>query len=197
MEAPLSDRASILVEVCNAISANRHDDARAVLREKYPFVPLTNAGRHYTERQILSVCVRDGFLDRYSGHRLVSPPALRLISSQISDHFPFQTNWRTDACHFAFWELSPTVDHIIPVSRGGADQATNWVTTSMLHNSAKANFTLEEIGWALLPPGSIADWDGLLGWFIEQVTRDPSLLKDSYLRRWYSAGRAVLAERTT
>ncbi|MFF0818704.1 HNH endonuclease [Rhodococcus sp. NPDC003318] len=48
--------------------------------------------------------------------------------------------------HFAYWELFPTIDHIVPVTRGGADDESNWVTTSMLRNSAKAHWTLDELG---------------------------------------------------
>ena len=119
--------------------------------------------------------------------RLVCAASLRLISKQLPGQFPFQTNWRGDACHFAFWELTPTIDHILPVSRGGSDDESNLVTTSMLHNSQKANSTLDELGWRLHPPGDKKDWDGLLGWFVGQARADCAVLDDSYLRQWFSA----------
>ena len=52
---------------------------------------------------------------------------------------------RTEASetHIAFWELFPTVDHLVPVSRGGSDEELNWVTASMLSNQAKAQWTVE------------------------------------------------------
>ncbi len=96
------------------------------------------------------------------------------------------------ATHPAYWELFPTIDHVLPLARGGADSDTNWVTTSMLRNAAKANWTLEELGWRLLPPGSLADWDGLMRPFLEFVDSDRSVLEDRYLRQWHSA--AVRAE---
>ena len=40
-----------------------------------------------------------------------------------------------------------TIDHVIPVARGGADDESNVVTTSMLRNSAKSNWLLDEVGW--------------------------------------------------
>jgi hypothetical protein len=58
-------------------------------------------------------------------------------------------NWKTDSCHFAFYELFPTIDHVVPISRGGEDEARNRVCTSMLRNAAKANFTIEELGWRM------------------------------------------------
>jgi hypothetical protein len=42
-----------------------------ILRKRYPFVPLANVGRRYSVGQMLGVFVRDGFVDRYSGVRLV------------------------------------------------------------------------------------------------------------------------------
>jgi hypothetical protein len=158
------------------------------------FVPLINVGRRYSVRQMLTAFVRDGFIDRYCGARLVCVAALRLISKRLPDQFPFQTNWRTDACHFAFWELVPTLDHILPVSRGGTDDKSNWATTSMLRNSAKANFTLDELGWSLCSPGDMKDWDGLLGWFIEQANADRAVLDDHYLREWFTASRPAVGE---
>jgi hypothetical protein len=93
-------------------------------------------------------------------------------------------NWRTVACHFAFYELSPTIDHVLPVSRGGSDSEDNWVTTSMVRNSAKANFTLEELGWSLCPAGDMEEWDGLMGWFVAQGKTNPIIGSDAYLRQW-------------
>ena len=184
----MDDKAAVFADVCAAL-CNQPDEAGAILRKRYPFVPLINVGRRYSVRQMLTAFVRDGFIDRYCGARLVCVAALRLISKRLPDQFPFQTNWRTDACHFAFWELAPTLDHIMPVSRGGTDDERNWVTTSMLRNSAKGNFTLDELGWSLYPSGDMKDWDGLLGWFIEQANADRAVLDDPYLREWFTASR--------
>jgi hypothetical protein len=183
----VKDKAAVLADVCAALSVNQPDEAGMILREQYPFVSLAKVGRRYSVRQMLTTFVRDGFVDRYSGVRLVCAAALRLISKRLPDQFPFQPNWRTDACHFAFWDLAPTIDHIVPVSRGGTDDESNWATTSMLRNSAKANFTLEELGWSLCPRGDTKDWDGLLGWFIDQANADRTILDDHYLRQWFSA----------
>jgi hypothetical protein len=128
---------------------------------------------------------RDGFIDRYSGGRLVFPGTLRLLSELLPQEFPFHPNWKSDACHFAFYELFPTVDHVVPVSRGGADDETNWVSMSMVRNAAKANFTLSELRWELVPPGEAGDWDGLVGWFLNATASRPDL--SPYLRAWRAA----------
>jgi len=59
--------------------------------------------------------------------------------------------------------LFPTIDHVVPVARGGADDETNWVATSMLRNSANANWTLAELGWALRPASRDDTWDSMIG----------------------------------
>jgi hypothetical protein len=140
----------------------------------------------------MSLFLRDRFVDRYTGKLLVFPGTLRLLSRLLPEQFPFHSNWKTDACHFAFYELFPTLDHVVPISRGGADDMENWATTSMLTNASKGNFTLGELGWSLRPQGVFGDWDGLTGWFLSWTAERPETLTDVYLRRWHDAARAAL-----
>ena len=46
-----------------------------------------------------------------------------------------------------YWELIATIDHYLPVTRGGVDAPPNWMTTSQARNSAKLNWTVDELGW--------------------------------------------------
>ena len=177
-------KAEVIKAVCADLADGNLDRADAILKDKYPFVPITNVGRSYSRAESLSVFYRDGFVDRYSGLRLVFPGSLRILSLRLPKAFPYHKNGKTDECHFAFWELFPTIDHVIPVSRGGKDDETNWVTTSMAKNAAKANFTMEEIDWKLLPRGDVKEWDGQLAWFLAEVKRDPALLDVPYVRDW-------------
>jgi len=135
--------------------------------------------------------MRDGFQDRYTGERLIFPPVLRLLSAELPEAFPFHPNWKTDVTHPAYWELGATVDHLVPVSRGGRDDESNWVTTSMARNSAKGNWTLEELGWALQPPGDFLAWDGLINWFLQRTEENPRVLASPSMRHWHRAARKV------
>ncbi len=65
----------------------------------------------------------------------------------------------------------------------GKDDESNWVTTSMLRNSAKANWTLDELGWVLLPDEQLNKWDGLTDWFVSLLSKE-SQWGDPYIRRW-------------
>jgi hypothetical protein len=191
-ETPEAHRkAAIITAVCAELTREKLQHATSLLEDKYPFVPITNVGRNYTRTEALRIFLRDGFVDRYSGLRLVFPGTLRILSVRMPQAFPYHKNGKTDQCHFAFWELFPTIDHVDPVSRGGKDDETNWVTTSMAKNAAKANFTMEEIDWKLLPRGDVKQWDGQIHWFKSEVLRDPALLNLPYIKSWNSAINAI------
>jgi hypothetical protein len=187
MSSECSNKAQVLADVCSSLGTGELDDAVRTLRERYPFNPLKNAGRNWTPLQALHIFFRDGFIDRYTGLPLVFPGTLRIVSLHLPTDFPYHPNWKTDQCHLAYWELVPTIDHVVPVSRGGTDDDTNWVTTSMVKNDSKANFTLQELGWRLFPGRSDSNWDGLTGWFSDELERRPNLLNDAYVRKWERA----------
>ena len=184
---------SYIEEACSALAKGALDEAREVIKRKYPFEVLANEGRNYTDRQKTRVFIRDGFIDRYSGERMVFPPVLRIMSLLMPEVFPFHKNWKTSECHLAYWHLLPTIDHIVPVSRGGNDDESNWVCTSQLRNSAKSNWLLEELGWELKAPGGFEEWDGLLSWFMKYAEQHPEVLVDRYVLSWHKAARHEIA----
>ncbi|RYF51329.1 MAG: HNH endonuclease [Comamonadaceae bacterium] len=188
------EKADILARVSAAIGADDVELGRQILRSEYPFTPVTKTPRKYTERQSLRIFYRDGFLDRYSGAKLVHPGTLRALSLIMPEEFPAHPNWAVSQSHFAYWELFPSIDHLVPVARGGTDDETNWISTSMLRNAAKAHWTLGELGWTLSPGGDHRVWDGLAGWFIEYLRAHPELATDKYLGRWFRATIDVRAE---
>ncbi len=169
--------------------------AAATLADRYPFLPEAQVQRRYTSKQMVEVFIRDGFIDRYTGERLVFPGTLRLISAMLPSDFPFQKNWKVSETHPAYWHLCPTIDHVVPIVRGGNNDVGNLVTTTQLKNSTKANWTLDELGWELHPPGDMAVWDGLTGAFMRLVEVQPSLLNDNYVRAWHRALKAVVDRR--
>lgn len=183
----IGERAQILAEACGLIARGRNDAAANMIANEYPFTPRQRDGRNYTPLQCMDVFCRDGFIDIYSGDKLIFPGTLRLLANLMPHEFPFHPNWKTDACHFAFYELFPTIDHVVPVTRGGLDRRENWVTTSMMRNMAKANFTHEELGWSKVPPGCMAEWDGLASWFVDYVRGNCRVMSDKYLSKWYRA----------
>lgn len=182
-----SDKSSILATAAQLISKGDFSGASEVVASEYPFTPFLNAGRSYTPRAMTRVFVRDGFIDRYRGTRLIFPPTLRLLSHYLPETIPYHKNGKMSEGHMAYWELFPTIDHVVPVARGGADEEENWVCCSMLTNSIKSNWTLEQLQWTLQPPGTCSDWDGMVSWFLHQVETDPEVLANPYIKKWHSA----------
>jgi HNH endonuclease len=193
MSMTITARSTTIGAVCSAIGKGDYDQATSLLKRDYPFAPDPVSLRQYGAIESTRVFVRDGFIDRYTGERLIFPPVLRVLASELPTEFPYHPNWKTDVTHPAFWEIGATVDHLVPVSRGGADDESNWVTTSMARNSAKMNWTLAQLGWTLQPPGDFAEWDGLIGWFLAHTKKRPELVSGASMRQWHRAARAALS----
>jgi hypothetical protein len=191
----IPDKAGIVLRICAALAAGDDSEAREIARREYPFEARAKAGRQYTPYEMMQVFLRDGFVDRYTGQRLVFPGALRILSATLPEEFPAHPNWKMDESHMVYWELFPTIDHVVPVARGGVDLEPNWVTTSMPTNASKSCWTLEELGWSLRPPGDLAAWDGLTRWAIGFAAARPAQLdNDAYVKRWHNAAVRALRE---
>lgn len=140
----------------------------------------------------MRVFLRDGFIDRYSGERLVNPGVLQMLSMRLRTEFPIHPNWKVSETHPAVWQLAPTADHVVPVARGGTETFENLVTTSQLLNSAKAHWTIEELGWRVHPPGDLGEWDGLTRWLLAECDRRPEWLEDRKLASWVRLSRSLI-----
>jgi len=190
----MTEKSLAIAEVCAALKGGLRDQAISVLKRDYPLTPAPVTKRRYGPIESTRVFVRDGFTDRYTGERLIFPPVLRAVSTELPADFPYHPNWKTDVTHPAYWEIGATVDHLLPVSRGGVDDDSNWVTTSMARNSAKGNWTLEELGWALRAPGAFKEWDGLVHWFLEYARSHPELIATASMRQWHRAATLAVTE---
>jgi len=183
-----------LARIADLAGSGRLDEAREAAQEDLPFIPRRRAAKRMTERQVTAIMVRDGFIDRYTGLPVWHPGALKLLSEVMPDLLPWHPHGRLDECHEIFWDLSPSRDHVEPLTRGGDDHLENWVTTSWSKNTQKSNMSLVQVGWTLHPLGRLDDWDGYLGWFIRQMEAASPLATSSYLNRWYRGAIAHLRD---
>lgn len=181
------EKISSIKDAAASLLSGRVNDAARVLKENCPHKVITVAARRYTVCEKMRLFCRDGFIDRYSGDKLVNPGILKILSYYCPKEFPYHPHWKTSETHIAYWELTPTIDHVIPVALGGIDDASNWVTTSMLHNQIKSVWTLEQLNWSLRERGDIREWDGLTQTFMKLVANDKNLLNDAYIKRWFEA----------
>ena len=160
--------------------------ARAVINAEYPFVPLVRKSRSRTESRILRIAKRDGFIDHYTGKKLVYPAAMKVMSELMPKEFPYHRNGKMDKAHIAWWELFPTLDHMSPVTREGDDDDSNIVLCSMTTNAAKSLWTLKELGLKPHARGDMNEWDGLLKVATVLIAQRPKLQKISYIKRWHN-----------
>lgn len=179
------DKIEALTQAGNLLLRGEVSQAKETVDLEYPFQNLNVKKRTYTDKQKMQQFIRDGFIDRYSGEKLVNPGFLKVLSYYMPEEFPYHAHWKMESCHNAYWELVPTLDHVYPVALGGVDAEENWATTSMLHNSIKSNWTLEQLNWKLYPAGDYLQWDGMTKLFVQLVHADEDLLKDTYIRKWY------------
>src|SRR6185295_1085945 len=177
-----------------ALDLGNRNEAAELLRSKYPFAPQPSRRKTLGPLRCSEIFVRDGFIDRYSGDRLIFPPVLRVLSALMPDEFPYHPAWKTDCTHPAYWEVGATVDHLVPVVAGGSDASENLVTTSMALNSVKQNWSLEHLGWKLVSPGRLCDWDGGLLWFLQFTAGHPDVVMGSTMQQWQRAARAAAGQ---
>lgn len=91
--------ADVLKQVCNLLDSNNENKAEEVINRQYPFRNIEHLNRSYTKSKMLEIFLRDGFIDRYSGYKLIFPPVLRLLSIKFPDSFPFHKNWKITIGH--------------------------------------------------------------------------------------------------
>ena len=179
------EKCNIISDIADMLLENNKTAAKSIICQKYPHTYYEIEKRTYTSTQKMKQFIRDGFIDRYTGEKLLNPGMLKTISYYFPNEFPYHPHWKMTETHIAYWELIPTIDHIYPIAKGGEDDEKNWVTTSMKNNSIKSNYTIDEIHWKLYPRGDISEWDGLTSEFLQLVKNDEELLKDAYIKSWY------------
>ena len=190
-----NDKSEVISNIISMLLDDDKTAAKALIHQDYPHKQIETEKRTYTILQKMNQFVSDGFIDRYSGQKLLNPGILKVISHYFPDDFPYHPHWKMTDTHIAYWELTPTLDHIYPIAQGGQDDEKNWVTTSMKNNSIKRNYTLDELRWTLYPKGDIAEWDGLTSVFLKLVDKDKELLKDNYIRSWYNVSKTCLGSK--
>jgi hypothetical protein len=191
----MRDKSEIIADAAELLLHGQNKRAKELIQSDYPHRFYEVNKRSYTLAQKMEQFLKDGFIDRYTGERLVNPGMLKVITNYFPEEFPYDPHWKMTKTHIAYWDLIPTIDHIIPIAQGGEDHPSNWATTSMKNNSIKSNYSIEEIRWKLYPSGALEDWDGLTDLFIRLVDENGALLKDSYIKSWYRISKEFFASK--
>ena len=182
----LMNNALLLGEVCDLLVTATDAAARDLPWNHAAAIPSFTCGT-WTEARSTRVFLRDRFTDRYFGQRLVFPGTLRALSLLLPNAFPWHASaTQCDRCP-AYWELFPAIDHPIPLARGGRDDESNAVTTSMARIAEKRTWAPHDAAWPTELAPSARDWDGLLLWFFEAWGRFEVVRRDRGAQAWYRA----------
>ena len=168
----IMDKVEILEDVSKYILINNINGAKRIIETHYPFKKPIVKIRKYTDKEKMKQFVKDGFIDRYSGQKLVNPGLLKVLSYYMPDVFPYHSHWKMENCHNAYWELVPTLDHIFPIA-----------------------WTLKQLNWKLYESGDFKIYDGLTSLFVQLVEADETLLNDSYIYRWYHLSKKIFDDK--
>ncbi len=110
------------------------------------------------EREIFA---KDGWRCRYCGTRVISKDARKIIKEE----FPIETHWASKESerHTALHSQAASLDHIIPHSRGGKNEYSNFITACGPCQFGRNCWTLEEVGFSdpRDRPPVVDGWDGL------------------------------------
>ena len=124
-----------------------------VPKEKQPRMP--NAAHQ------LEILRRDGFRCRFCDTKVIAKSIHKTFARAVPDAARQGTT--NETTHFGISNLTASVDHIIPYSRGGTNDADNLVTACPTCNYGRGNWLLEEV--EIENPFNYApivdEWDGL------------------------------------
>ena len=70
---------NIIKTICDNLDTDKEYCLNKINNE-YPFEPIECNARYISTIQKTGIFMRDAFIDRYSGDKLIFPPVLRLIS---------------------------------------------------------------------------------------------------------------------
>ena len=167
----------LLHEIAEALIEARAADARRAM-DSIAFERREATRRRAPRvKDLAAVYDRDRYLCRYCGIKTILTPVMRLLSTTFPDQFPFHPNWKTTDTHPAYWSLSATHDHVVPLSHGGDPlDAGNIVTACWPCNSRKSGLLHDDVGFVVRELEE-SRWRGLA---------------DLYPALWEASGRPVL-----
>jgi hypothetical protein len=156
---------------------NDHEDIRYKKGDKVPqhykqkgqlvqtFSVEKKTHPNVNERDKFMTFRKDHYHCSYTGIKLINHPLIELLSYILPEHFPYNNPPHgSDAgiknTHLLVWVLWPSVDHILPVSRGGLNHPENYTTSNSKFNMFKNNFRNEELGLQCREPED-KTWNGL------------------------------------
>ena len=156
-----ADRPEILSytrRICSRLSLEVHRQTR--LPKTLP-VSERAPGRMPSAETQRSIFRRDGWRCRYCGIRVISRGARKFLIVT----YPTEAKWGAKEFerHAALYSTAASLDHIVPHSRGGQNEISNFVTACYCCQFGRGQYLLSEVEFSnpLDRAPVQSDWDGL------------------------------------
>src|SRR5690606_19673169 len=111
VEDNVKEKAQLIKDVSSCLMNNDKKAALEIINTYYKFSNKDIKIRKRSEYEKLEIYLKDGFIDRYTGEKLIFPGMLKIISNYFPEEFPYHSHWKMEKTHIAYWELIPTIDH--------------------------------------------------------------------------------------
>lgn len=160
-ELVLADNPEIMRHTIKVVGALSIDVHRNLTLPKVLSKELRAPGRMPPPKVQDTIFERDKWCCRFCGTKVICKKA----RSVLLKSFPIQAHWggKEYAQHAALYALEASIDHVIPHSRGGTNDAENLVTSCYCCQHGRGQWTLDEV--ELLDPRLTEPpqngWDGL------------------------------------
>jgi hypothetical protein len=105
---------------------------------------------------------RDSFTCRHCERETIFEPVFRVLALLHPAGVPYDDHWRRVACHPDVMTHATSLDHVLPVSRGGTNDWENLVTAC-----AGCQYRKMDDIWPDPRPVATSTWDGLSGLYPE------------------------------
>ena len=83
------DKSAVISNITSLLLDDNETAAKTIIRQEYPHKHVEIEKCTYTMTQKMNQFMRDGFIDRYSGKKLLNPGILKIISYYFPDEFPY------------------------------------------------------------------------------------------------------------
>ena len=98
------DKSAVISNITSLLLEGNKMAAQTVICQEYPHEQVEIEKRAYTMAQKMNQFISDGFIDRYSGQKLLNPGILKVLSCYFPEEFPYHPHWKMTHTHIAYWE---------------------------------------------------------------------------------------------
>ncbi len=158
--------------------------------------PSGGGGRRVGNEDLRAqVFIRDGFRCTLCGGPTVPRSILVAFHDLYPAELPYDAHYKRGRIHPVFWALAPEADHVLALSRGGANDLDNLTTLHAACNTRKSDALAEAVVVSRHEEAE-DDWDGLTSSYAVLIDAGAGAARPAYHRRWlkrYTSPKPVVA----